>query len=87
VWTFGEMIAMPAMSAFVSEIAPPKRRGLYMSTLMLAFGTGCTLGPKAGLALLDRHGAVALWIAVGAVGLLGAWLYSRLPQRSAPPAE
>lgn len=86
IWTFGEMIAMPAMSAFVSEIAPPNRRGLYMSTLMLAFGTGCTLGPKSGLALLDAQGPVALWSAVAAVGLLGAWLYSRLaPRRNAAP--
>jgi len=81
VWTFGEMIAMPAMSAFVSEIAPPRRRGLYMSTLMLAFGTGCTLGPKAGLALLHAHGAAVLWGVVGVVGLIGAWLYACLPAR------
>lgn len=79
VWTFGEMIAMPAMSAWVSEAAPPGARGLYMSTLMLAFGSGLALAPKLGMELLVAHGAPTLWAAVAAVGVASALLYALLP--------
>src|SRR6185436_18717157 len=68
VWTFGEMIAMPAMSAFIVDVAPATRRGLYMGTLTLAFGAGLTIGPKFGTTLLNAQGATALWLAVGAIG-------------------
>ena len=30
VWTFGEMILFPAMSAYVAHIAPPHKQGMYM---------------------------------------------------------
>ncbi|MSP16984.1 MAG: MFS transporter [Myxococcales bacterium] len=87
IWTFGEMIAMPAMSAFVADLAPTNRRGLYMSTLMLAFGSGLTIGPKLGMTLFLAHGAVVLWLAVGVVGLLSVALYSLMPSRSPKPAD
>ena len=85
VWTFGEMIAMPAMSAFVVDLAAPDRRGLYMGTLTLAFGAGLTLGPKLGTLLMQHSGAARLWLAGGVVGLLSTALYACLPRRSAVP--
>lgn len=80
VWTVGEMIAMPAMSSFVVDLAPPTRRGLYMGTLTLAFGGGLTIGPKFGTWILNWRGATELWLAVGAIGLLSTALYACLPR-------
>lgn len=81
IWTFGEMIAMPAMSALINDLAPANRRGLYMGTLTLAFGAGLTIGPKFGMTLLDRGGPHLLWSVVAAVGLLSTLLYRLLPAR------
>ncbi len=83
VWTFGEMIGMPAMSAFIVDLAPPTRRGLYMGTLTLAFGAGLTIGPKLGTSLLAWRGATELWLTVGAIGLVSTALYLCLPHRTA----
>lgn len=87
VWTFGEMIAMPAMSAFVVDLAPPQRRGLYMGTLTLAFGAGLTLGPKIGTLILDERGAHDLWLVIGAVGIASILLYMCLPNRREAAAD
>ncbi len=84
IWTFGEMIAMPAMLAFINELAPPNRRGLYMGTLTLAFGAGLTVGPKFGMTLLEHYGPHVLWAAIAAVGLCSVLLYRRLPERHDP---
>jgi len=87
VWTVGEMIAMPAMSAFVADLAPPGRRGLYMSTLTLAFGAGLSIGPKLGITLLREQGAPVLWLAVGVVGVGSALIYSTLGRKTAVAEE
>jgi len=83
VWTVGEMIAMPAMSAFVSDLAPPNRRGLYMSTLSLAFGAGLTLGPKLGITMLREQGATTLWFFVGGLAASSALIYATLGRKGA----
>ena len=80
--TVGEMIGMPAMGAFVVELAPPARRGLYMGTLTLAFGGGLTIGPSAGTWLLNKSGATSLWLAIGAVGIVSTVLYACIPHRA-----
>jgi MFS family permease len=82
VWTFGEMILFPATAAYVSELAPPGRRGEYMGFYAMTFGIGFTLGPWAGLALLESVGARALWITCLVVGGLSAALFARIRQES-----
>src|SRR5678815_5815956 len=37
IWTFGEMILLPASSAFVSDIAPSKQAGAYMGLYTMGF--------------------------------------------------
>ncbi|UPT72555.1 MAG: MFS transporter [Elusimicrobiota bacterium] len=56
IWTFGEMILMPAMTAYVSEISPEDRRGEYMGLYMTGFSLAFTAGPWAGLYALERWG-------------------------------
>lgn len=75
VWTFGEMILMPAMSSRVAELAPASRRGEYMGLYLMAFAAGFTLAPMAGVGLLERFGAGALYLACAAVGSLAALVF------------
>ncbi len=78
IWTFGEMILFPATAAYVSELAPPARRGEYMGFYSMTFGIGFTLGPWAGLTVLEEAGARVLWLACLAVGGLSTLLLARI---------
>lgn len=78
VWTFGEMITFPAMSAYVSEIAPEASRGAYMGFYTMSFNVAFAVGPWAGTAVLERFGGRVLWACVFLVGLSAALLLSRV---------
>jgi MFS family permease len=85
VWTFGEMILFPATAAYVSELAPPSRRGEYMGFYSMTFGIGFTLGPWAGLSVLEAAGARTLWLACLAVGTVSTLLLGRIRLESSAP--
>jgi MFS family permease len=85
VWTFGEMILFPSTAAYVSELAPPARRGEYMGFYSMTFGIGFTLGPWAGLSVLEAAGARTLWLACLAVGTVSTVLLARIRPESAAP--
>lgn len=76
VWTFGEMILLPAMSAYVSDIAPAARRGEYMGLYMMSFSVAFMVGPWAGLFALQHWGPAVLWGCVFLAGALSAALLS-----------
>jgi MFS family permease len=84
VWTFGEMILLPGMSAYVADISPDARRGEYMGLYTMAFGAAFAIGPWAGTLLLDRAGATVLWTSMFLFGALSALLFSRVAVASAP---
>lgn len=88
VWTFGEMILFPTAATYVSELAPPARRGEYMGAYSMAFSLAFVVGPWAGTALLERAGGGVLWGAVFACGALAALLMARVaatPEEAARP--
>jgi MFS family permease len=88
VWTFGEMITLPAMSACAADLSPAGRRGEYMGLYQVAFAIAFLLGPWAGTALLDRAGPRVLWSSAFASAALSALIFSRLRFRPAPaPAD
>jgi predicted MFS family arabinose efflux permease len=72
IWTFGEMIAMPASGAYTTDIAPPGRAGQYAGAYASTFSLAVLVGPWAGTIALDRFGGTALWTGVMVVGLIGA---------------
>jgi MFS family permease len=78
VWTFGEMVLLPAFSDYVAHVAPPARRGEYMGVWGLGIGLAFAFGPWLGTWMLDRFGAVLLWSAMGALGALSALLLGRV---------
>lgn len=87
VWTFGEMILFPSTAAYVSDLAPPGRRGEYMGFYSMTFGIGFTIGPWAGLNVLEAAGARTLWLACLAVGTLSTFLLARIRSEAGAPLE
>ena len=87
IWTFGEMILFPSTAAYVSELAPAARRGEYMGFYSMTFGIGFTLGPWAGLNVLEAAGARTLWLACLAVGTVSTFLLGRIRSEAAAPVE
>jgi MFS family permease len=84
IWTFGEMILFPASATYISELAPPARRGEYMGFYSMTFGIGFTIGPWAGLNVLEAAGARTLWLACLAVGTLSTLLLARIRTEAQP---
>jgi predicted MFS family arabinose efflux permease len=85
VWTFGEMISMPALSAYVADVSPPRRGGEYMGGFATAFATAFLLGPWAGTVLLTRFGPVRFWTGVLVLGVLVAAMMATVRAPPAPP--
>jgi len=81
VWTFGEMMALPPMSAHVAELAPPERRGEYMGVYTMSWGLAFTLGPWLGTVALDRVGGPALWLGVFAFSMIAVFVLGRIRSR------
>jgi predicted MFS family arabinose efflux permease len=61
VWTLGEIVLLPAISAYVAEIAPPSRRGAYMGFYGMSNSAALALGSWGGAMILDHLGGRALW--------------------------
>ena len=78
VWTLGEMILFPGMSAYMADVAPPERRGEYMGAFNMAFAFAFAWAPWAGTTVLDQFGGVTLWAAVGATGVLATLVIARV---------
>jgi MFS family permease len=72
VWTLGEIIAMPAFSTIVADLAPVALRGRYQGVFSMSFGVASMLAPLAGGWTIEHYGASALWAACALTGILVA---------------
>jgi MFS family permease len=79
IWTFGEMILLPASSAFVSDIAPSQLAGAYMGLYTMGFSVAVAIGPWLGTQILEHHGSDAVWIGTFACGCVTAVIIWFLP--------
>lgn len=86
VWTFGEMILLPGMTAYVTDLAPPGRSGEYLGLYSMAWGIAFATGPAAGTWLYDHAGGRSVWLAVLALGLLTALLFALTVREPSPGA-
>jgi MFS family permease len=77
-WTIGEMIVLPAASAFVADLAPTGRSGFYIGLSATAFGLGFAVGPYVGIYALDHFGSSLLWAGAFVVGTIAAALFASL---------
>ncbi|HTL16678.1 MAG TPA: MFS transporter [Patescibacteria group bacterium] len=74
-FTFGEMISMPVTGAYVADLSPPERRGLYMGTYGMVWATSFVFGPSLGMSLFAIS-RTTLWVSCGVLGLIAAVLIS-----------
>ena len=75
IWTVGEMILFPAMSAYVSEIAPEGKRGEYMGFYSMGFNFALMAAPGLGTFALEHYGPTLLWLAMLAIGSLSVLIF------------
>jgi MFS family permease len=75
VWTTGEIVSAPSISAYPALIAPPALRGRYISSLSTSQTLGYTVGPGIGTVLYQYLGSATwfLCIALAAVAGVGMW--------------
>jgi MFS family permease len=78
-WTFGEMIILPASAAYVSDIAPPKQAGAYMGLYTMGFSVALAIGPWLGTQVLENFGTSAVWIGTFLCGCLTTVMIWYLP--------
>lgn len=72
IWTFGEMIFLPASAAYVSDVAPREQAGAYMGLYTMGFSVALAVGPWLGTAIMERYGASAVWMGTFVCGLVTA---------------
>jgi MFS family permease len=72
VWTVGEMILFPGASAYMAEIAPPEKRGVYNGLYLMTFSIAFAIAPWLGTEALERLGGTTLWTASFVGGCLSA---------------
>ena len=88
-FTLGEMISMPVAGAYVADLAPLERRGLYMGTYGMVWATAFVFGPTLGLSLFALS-RTALWVTCGVFGILAASIISmriKEPNQNTGPHE
>jgi predicted MFS family arabinose efflux permease len=78
VWTFGEILSMPLLSAFIAGRSAPETRGRYMGMFSFAFSLAFIVGPAAGSAVYGDLGGDALWFGCAGVAALLAIAFSAL---------
>jgi MFS family permease len=78
VWTFGEMLSMPLVSALIAGRADDATRGRYMGVFSLGFSLAFIIAPAAGMAVYGRFGGEVLWYGCAGVSLLLAGAFSLL---------
>ena len=84
-WTIGEMILFPSLSAYISDLSPAEQRGRYMGLYAMNFSIAFALGPWLGTRVLDTIGGPWLWVACFGVALLSAVMFLRVRGEPAHP--
>ena len=78
IWTFGEMLSMPLVTALIAGRATEATRGRYMGIFSLGFSVAFIIAPAAGMAVYGRFGGDAVWIVCAALCFLLAAAFSAL---------
>ena len=87
IMTIGELLLMPTSSTFVANLAPPDKRGRYMSIYGLTWGAASGTAPLLGGFLNDTFGPRMIWFGAGLVGLIGIFGFLILFLKQKVPKE
>ena len=61
IWTFGEMLSMPLVTALIAARADDSNRGRYMGMFSFAFSLAFVVAPAGGAAIYEHLGPDAVW--------------------------
>jgi MFS family permease len=64
VWTLGEIVAAPSVSAYPALVSPPNLRGRYLAAASASQSIGYAVGPALGAALF-QHAGGGVWVVCG----------------------
>ena len=78
IWTFGEMLSMPLVTALIAGRADDSSRGRYMGLFSLIFSLAFVIAPAGGTAIYDRFGGDAVWYVCCGLCVLCAAAFSAL---------
>ncbi len=78
IWTFGEMLSMPLVTALIAGRANDTNRGRYLGLNSFSFSLAFIVGPPIGTAIYDRLGPDAVWYVCAATCALIALAFSAL---------
>ncbi len=78
VWSVGEILSFPLLSAFIANRADDCKRGAYMGAMMFSFSTSFVIGPIIGPFIYTHFGPELLWNGVLVLGLFIVWGFSSL---------
>jgi MFS family permease len=70
IWTWGEMMALPTLTALVANHSVDAMRGRYMGMFGFAFAFAMVIGPSLGAAIYEKLSPDILWLFVGSIGFL-----------------
>lgn len=73
IWTLGEILISPLMSAFIANRASDVNRGKYMGSYIFTYSAAFILGPALGSRVYDSLGPATLW---GGAGVTGLFVFS-----------
>jgi predicted MFS family arabinose efflux permease len=76
--TIGEIFSMPFMNSFWIARASPDNRGQYAALYTMAWSAAQTLGPLGGSQIAHHFGFKWLWISVGTICIVAAFLMNKL---------
>ena len=78
IWTFGEMVLLPGLAAYVADVAPEAKRGAWLGLYTMSFNFSLFVGPALGTLLLQHFGGAVLWGTMFAFGLVSAAMFARV---------
>ncbi len=78
IWTFGEMLSMPLLTALIAARADDSIRGRYMGMFSFAFSLAFVVAPAGGTAIYEHLGPDAVWYVCCGLCFLLAVAFSAL---------
>lgn len=76
--TVGEMLLLPIVAAFVSDLSPAARRGTYQGIALAAASVGSGVGPPIAGHVLDTMPGSVVWVGAAAILVVVAVLLAAL---------
>jgi len=81
VWTMGEILSIPSLTALIANHSDDAVRGKYMGMFGFAFALAVTVGPAIGAAIYDSLGPNVLWFGCGGMGILLSLGFTSLKEK------